>query len=750
MNRQTICMWLFLITCVSPLSITRPIEAAETPDENTRRPAIGLVLSGGGARGAAHVGVLKVLEQNRIPIDFIAGTSMGALVGGLYASGMSPGELEAVISAIDWADAFSDKITRVDRSFRRKRDDDFYLVKHRPGIKGTKLSFPPGILDGQKIDLLLKKYTLPVSTIRDFDQLPIPFRAVATDIETGETYVIGKGDLALALRASMSIPAFFAPREIDGQLLVDGGVSSNLPIDIVRQMGADLVIAVDIGTPLSERDEIESVLDITGQISNILTRRNADEQIASLAGTDIFIKPDLGDITTASFNRAHEAVPIGARAAESVLEDLVKLRVSEDEYAAYLAKRSRRAAAPIIDKIRIVNQSRLDDEVIASRVTIAAGEPLDVDRLDKILSQIYGLNVFESVYYDVTVESGRTVLTITAREASWGPNYLQFGAAVFENFEGPNFNLAAAYTRTAVNGWNGEWRTHLQIGQEPGAFTEFYQPLGRGLKNFIHLKASFVELADNSFDSDGKNLMELGIRRYGGGVAAGRELGTWGEIRAGVRREGGAVKIQVGDPSVPESHFDTGEGFCQVHVDELDNVNFPHSGFYTRARFSAGLEALGSDNEYEQQLYEGAVAHTRSHLTVLLLGCFSTTRDSDAPYQSMYRLGGFTRLSGLQQEERKGQHAGLASVVMYRQLADFSLMTVYAGFSAEYGNVVQRREEIKPQNGIAAGSLFMGLDTILGPVYIAFGHAEGGRRNFYFILGQTFGGRNAAFGGVRD
>jgi NTE family protein len=738
-----VCIVLLLL-----LSVTAGALAAEST--TGQRPTIGLALSGGGARGAAHIGVLRVLEEQRIPIDYIAATSMGALVGGLYASGMTPAELEELISQIDWADAFSDKISRVDRSFRRKRDDDLYLVKHRPGISGNGLAFPPGILDGQKIDLLLKKYSLHVSTIRDFDELPIPFRAVATDIETGEAYVIGRGDLALALRASMSIPAFFAPREIDGRLLVDGGVSSNLPIDVVRRMGADIVIAVDIGTPLSKREEIESVLDITGQVTNILTRRNADEQIASLRESDIFIQPDLGDITTASFDRAGEAVPIGFEAAEAVLNKLQPLSVSKDEYSACLEKQRVRQAPSVIDEVRIVNRSRLADDVIASRVSAEPGTPLDIPRLERDLGQLHGLNIFESVYYDVTAGENAAALTITAQEASWGPNYLQFGAAVFEDFEGPNFNIAAAYTRTAMNGWNGEWRTHLQIGQEPGVFTELFQPVGSGLKYFIHLQTSILENAENVFDSDGKNLMELGIRRYGGSVAAGRELGTWGELRAGIRREGGTIKIQVGDPSTPERDFDTGEGFLQVHADELDNVNFPHSGFYARARISAGLSELGSDIEYEQQLCEGALAWTRRRFTGLLGGFFATTRDSDAPYPSLFRMGGFMRLSGLQQNERRGQHAALLSGVIYRQIADLSLLSVYAGFSVEYGNAVQRQEDIKLDNGIAAGSLFVGLDTLLGPIYLAYGHAEGGRKNFYFILGQSFGGRHTAFGGTGD
>jgi NTE family protein len=724
--------------------------AAEDPAAAAERPRIGLALSGGGARGAAHIGVLRVLEENRIPIDYIAGTSMGAIVGGLYASGMSPDELETLISRIDWMDAFVERIPRKDRSFRRKRDDDYYLVRHRPGLSMDGFRFPTGLLDGQKIDLLLKKFALPVVGVRDFDDLAIPFRAVATDLATGETVVLERGDLALAMRASMSIPAVFAPREIDGALLVDGGVSCNLPIDVVRRMGADIVIAVDIGTPLQKREELQSVLAVTDQITTILTRRDADRQIGAMTGEDILIAPDLGDIATASFDRAAEAIPIGERAAKARREELSRLSVTPEEYRVRATARSRRFEPPVIDEVRIVNRSRLADGVIAAKLRAESGKPLDVGRLEKDLEQLYGLELFESVYYDVTSEAEGAVLTITVREASWGPNYLQFGMAIFEDFEGPNFNLAAAYTRTAVNRLGGEWRTHFQIGQEPGAMTEFYQPLERSLHAFVHVQTSFVELSDNLFDSDGNKLSEFGIRRFGIAAAAGRELGTWGEIRAGVLRETGEMSVQVGDPGAPDADFNTGEAFAQLFVDELDNVNFPRFGGDLRIRAVSGLEELGSDRSYEQGIAEGSLALTLGRYTGLFGGLIASTRESDAPYQSRFRLGGFGRLSGLQQNELAGQHAALISGVFFRSIGDFSLFSLYGGLSFEYGNVFQRRSDIRFDGGVSGGSAFLGLDTMLGPAYLAYGISEGGRRNFYLILGQSFRHRRSGFaGGVR-
>jgi NTE family protein len=726
-------------------SVPDAIAASAAPSP---RPRIGLALSGGGARGAAHIGVLRVLEEHRIPIDCVAGTSMGAVVGGLYASGLSPAELDSVISEIDWMEAFADRIPRRDRSFRRKRDDDLYLVKNKPGLRDGRLRFPPGILDGQRIDLLLKRLSLPVVTVRDFDDLSIPYRGVAADIVTGEAVVLDHGDLALAMRTSMSIPAVFAPREVDGRLLVDGGITDNFPIDLVRRLGADVVIAVDIATPPQKREDLESVLQIALQLATLASDRNKERQVASLGPGDVLIRPELGKITVASFDRAAEAIPIGRRAAEAALPALERLAVSAEEYRAHEAARTARAAAgdtPTLGAVRLVNRSRLGDEVIAARLEAPIGAPVDVARLEEGLERIYGLELFESVYYDIAPGPRGNELTVTARERAWGPNYIQGGIAVFEDFGGPNFNVALAYSRTAINRLNGEWRTGIQVGQEPGAWTELYQPLDHGLRTFVDVELSAIERALSEFDEGGHKRSEIGITQYGGVLAAGREFGTWGEVRAGIVREGGKIRVQVGDPGAPSSKFDTGEAFAQLFVDRLDEVAFPHHGGSLRVRGSAGLDALGSTVEYEQAIVEGSLAVTRGRYTGLLGGMFATTRDSDAPLESRFRLGGLGQLSGIEQDELVSQHAALIRALLYRPVVSFLPLAVNAGLSAEYGNVFQSRSEIGPERGLVAGSAFLGVDTPLGPLCIAYGRAERDRGNFYLTLGQPLGGRRPGF-----
>jgi NTE family protein len=739
--------WLPLI-CVVAIGWPSVLDAGATTAGSPARPRIGLALSGGGARGAAHIGVLRVLEEHRVPVDFIAGTSMGALVGGLYASGLSPAQLDSVISDLDWMEAFADRIPRRDRSFHRKRDDDLFLVKSKPGLRGSHLQFPPGLLDGQRVDLLLKRLTLPAYTVRDFDDLGIPYRAVGADIVNGEAVVLGHGDLAMAMRASMSIPTAFAPREIDGRLLVDGGITDNLPIDLVRRMGADVVIAVDISTPPQGREGLYSVIAITTQLATLASEQNKQRQIASLGPRDVFIQPDLGSITVASFDRAAEAIPIGQRAAEAALGKLERLAVSAEEYRDYQATRAARAATggpPAVDALRIVNHSRLADDVISARLGAPIGGPIDVGLLEQGLEQIYGLELFESVYYDIVPGPQGNVLTVTARERAWGPNYLQGGIAVFDDFEGPNFNIAFAYSRTAVNHLNGEWRTGLQFGQEPGAWTEIYQPLDRRLRTFADLELSAVDRTLNVFAGNGDKLSELGITHFGGTLAGGREIGTWAELRAGVTRERGRIRVQVGAPGPAATRFDTGEAFVQFYVDKLDEVAFPHRGESLRVRGSAGLGALGSDVEYRQATVDGTCAGTGGRYTAVLGGSLATTQSGTAPLQSCFRLGGLAQLSGLEQDELVGQHALLMRAMLYRRLVDLELLPVYAGVSAEYGNVFQTRAEIGLERGIAAGSVLLGADTPIGPLCVAYGLAERGRGNYYMTLGQPLGARRPGF-----
>lgn len=706
------------------------------------RPKIGLALSGGGARGAAHVGVLKVLEEMRVPIDYIAGTSMGSVIGGLYASGMTPEQIATALETMDWEHIFDDDPPRKDRSFRRKRDDDLYLVNAKPGISDDgELKFPSGAIQGQKFVLALRELTLPISTVTDFDRLYIPFRAVASNIGTGQRVVLGSGDLATAMRASMAVPGAFAATEIDGQLLVDGGITDNLPIDVVREMGADIIIAVDISTPYMPAEDVTNLFQITSQLTTIMTRQNVEQRLATLTDRDILIVPDLGDISSGDFTHATKAIPPGRKAAEAQHGELARLSLSEAAYQAHLAVRAARPpdAPPVVHFLRIENDSSVSDGMIRDRLHQQIGAPLDREQLENDIGSIYGLELFQSVSYDVIEEDGQTGLLVNANARKWGPNYLQFGVELTSDGDGQNtFNLGFAYLRTAINELNGEMRLGLQLGEEPRIAGDWYQPLDTLSRYFVTTGLSYGARNVDVFNGKGDRLAEFRVDETRLELAAGREFSVFGEGRLGYRYRTGDVKVRTGAPGLPEFDYDTGEVYARLSLDRLDNFNFPESGGLGMLEYAAARDELGSDTDFDQMTARASRFMTLGDGHVIGLGgLVETTLDGEAAIQDRYRLGGFLNLSGFTQDSLSGQQAAVLAAIYYRRFRPMPFLSWYIGGSAEYGGVWEDNNDIG-DDGIASGSLFLGADTPIGPLYVGYGHAEAGNNAVFFYLGRPF------------
>jgi NTE family protein len=727
-----------LAACILLFVTASPARADDHPasEESAERPRIGLVLGGGGARGAAHIGVLKVLEELQIPVDYVAGTSMGSIVGGLFASGMSPEEIEREVLAMDWDDLFHDDPAREELSFRRKRDDDLYAFAAKPGFNDGKVEMPLAFIRGQKLDLVLNRLTLPLISVTDFDDLPIPYRAVATDIENGKEVVLGSGSLAKAIRASMAVPAAFDPVDLDGRLLVDGGLANNVPVSVARDMGADVLIVVNVGSGLLSREQITSALAVTGQLANFLFSLNTEHQLKTLDSDDVLITPDLGDIGGGSFDRAAETIAPGEAAAREVTDALRRYSVSNDEYARFVARRSqRRPGAPVIDSVRVDNRSPLSDAVIAERISATPGEPLDLPQLEQDIGRVYGLEVFESVRYDLLREDEQTSLVIGATAKHWGPGFVQGGLASSNNMQGDStLRLGLVYTRTLLNSLNGEWRLGGQLGDDAGVFTEIHQPLDASSRYFVAGGVGYFSRNVNVFDSAGDNLARYRLSTYGLQLSAGREFGNWGEGRVGYRRLTGDAEITVGDPA-PKLDVDRGEVFVRLSADELDNLYFPRSGYFSKLEWTAARESLGSGTDYDQVLlgFQKPFSWGRNTLIGGFVG--ATTLDDDAPLEALFRIGGLFRLSGLQEEQLTGQHAGLAMAVYMRELQRSSIFKTYFGGSLELGNVWQNSSDIDLDNTIFAGSLFLAMDTPIGPIYLAYGHADTSDSSLYIYVG---------------
>jgi len=728
-------LWISVFIGVCFLSIVPLASAANDPADTVTRPKIGLVLGGGGARGAAHVGVLKVLEEMHIPVDYVVGTSMGSIVGGLYASGMSAEEIDKEMRAMDWDDLFLDSPPRENRTFRRKRDDDFYTVKVKPGLKDGALKVPYAYIRGQKLDMELSRLTVPVSSVSNYDQLPIPYRAVAADIETGQEVIMSSGDIARSIRASMAVPGAFDPVEIDGKILVDGGIANNVPVSVAHAMGADIVIVVDVGSGLYKRDEINDVVDVTVQLTNLLFTLNTRNQLASLTERDVLIRPPLGDIGGGSFNRVTEAIPIGESAARKMAQSLSRYSISPEAYARHMANREQRDKnAPVINFVRVNNQSQVGDAVIAQRISAKIGQPLDETKLKEDIGSIYGLDIFQTVTYEVVEEDGKKGLQINAKEKWWGPGYIQAGVE-YANSVGEDslFNVGALYTRTQINELNGEWRVAMQLGDEPAVGGDIYQPLDPLNRYFVTGNLGYVTRLVGQFDDDGNKLARYKLTGFDYGLAAGINIETWGEARLGYAGQNGDAEVNIGERA-PDFDFNTGYTYLRLSTDKLDSLYFPRHGHAGKVEVRVSRKELGADTEFEQLLFNYNRAYSWDKNTLIGGLVLNTTLDDDAPLQSEFASGGFLRLSGLSERELSGQSAGLARLIYMRSVKEGRFLSGYMGASLEAGNVWQKRSDIF-EDMIVGGSAFIGFDTPIGPLYLGYGLTDHGDKSFYINLG---------------
>jgi NTE family protein len=720
------------------------VALAQEPDAG--RPKIGLVLAGGGARGASHVGVLKVLERERIPIDYVAGTSMGSIVGGMYAAGMSPEEIELQMAAVDWEGVFHDKVEREDRSYRRKTDDRLWLYGIKPGYSDGQIKLPPGLVQGQKIGLLLSSLILPVAEIENFDDLPIPFRAIAADIQTGEKVALDSGNLAKAIRASMAVPAALSPVPWDGRRLVDGGIASNLPVQTVKDMGADIIIAVDLGEPLSEHELGESLLSIVDQLTAMLVRDNVERELAMLTDEDVLILPDLGDITSAQFDRVIEAIPTGVVAAELKLDELRELALSEANYEEHVsARRKPRTEMPVIEFLTFDNNSAVSDDFLLGRLQTAmrgdpiVGQTLDVDRLEQAINELYALDIFAHVVYELVEEDGRYGIHINALKKGWGPNYIQIGAKWNSSMNGNGIlSVALSYMKTEMNAWNAEWRTTAAVGEEPGLHTDFFQPLGKGADWFAGAALLAQQFNINIFDEGSNDITEqVRIQRLGATIYTGREFGNWGRAWVGMTRGGGDRSISIGDPSTPDQDFDIGEATFTLEADKLDSLYFSRHGHSALASYRFSDKGLGASENFEQVVFSGRFVRSFGRHTWTAYGDYKSTISGVAPPERLFRAGGLFNLSGFEYNQLSGQNFTQVGAAYRRDFLNLGPLQLSAGMSLELGNVWQNRSDMDFDNALFGGSLFLGSNTPIGPLYFGWGISEKSDGTFYVSLGAV-------------
>ncbi|PXW92772.1 NTE family protein [Sphaerotilus hippei] len=746
-----------------------PEAAASAPPVPPGRPRVGLVLSGGGARGLAHVGVLKVLERERVPVDLIAGTSMGAIIGGLYASGMDAAELERELSTLDWVGLFANRQPR-ERLAQRRKEEDFEISPAlEAGLSRStgELMLPLASVSSRGLELLLRRYTLPVRQVRRFDELRVPFRAVATDMETGEAVVFGAGDLSQALRASMSVPGVFPPTEVDNRIMGDGGLVNNLPVDVVRAMGADIVIAVNIGTPLGARDSLGTVLGLTSQMINILTEQNVQRSIASLQpGRDVLIAPALGRLTSGDFEKAAELMRLGEQQALALLPRLAALSLSPEQWAAWRQSRPQVATAPVPDivSVRFEGSDETRPEHFAGVLTSQPGQPFRVAAAEQDSRILAATGDYLHTDYRLEDLPAGTGLVFQLEEKPWGPNYFRLGLDLVSDFAGRgDFNIKLSHNRHWLDDNGSEWRNRVQIGSVPRWFSEWYRPLGpqrsRASDWFVSVHGDAERRRQTAYaplaagEDGGQAVVQgryvRGLVRLG--VDVGQPLGVIGEWRLGLLRDGlrytpeFIAGTDVSAEALSPRDVEESSLRLALMLDTLDHVSFPRAGWRLKMVAQAGrrrgLGTLVAGGREDFQRYEIDATHVVSlgRQTVDATVKLREAHQTLAGGLGHYTLGGFHNLSGYRADQLSGNQVLLGRLTYTLRLNQQPVLTrgFFAGATLEAGNAWSSSGSALRVNDLRwGGSLFLGADTGLGPLYFGFTWAPLGSGGVYLLLGR--------------
>jgi NTE family protein len=706
----------------------------------TGRQKVCLVLSGGGARGVAHVGVLKVLEELRVPVDCIVGTSMGAIIGGAYAYGVTPEELERRIREADWESVLLDQPSRPRLSVRDKELDRVQLGGPEFGLHDGEVLLRSGAIIGQQLAVFLQQLIGPSEPFTSFDALPIPFRALATDIETGRLVVIDHGSLPAAMRASMAVPGVFAPSELDGGLLADGGLVRNLGVDVARDFDPDVLIAVNLGTGLLKREELRSLIGVGTQMVNILTEQNVQNSLGQLTERDILVLPQLGDFSSSDFIESPKTVQIGEAAARTLASRLAALSVSDGEFREYLARLRPQRQQPRVDVVRLdtAGLRRVNPQIVEATFREATGGERSEEAITRGLDALLVSDDFQQVQVRIEREQDDRVLTIEPREKSWGPNYLRFGLALSTDFDGESaFTLLGDHRMTWLNSRGLEWRNRLALGDLTGVDSELYQPLDLAREWFVAPRAAAAQQLESIFLGEDV-VSEYRNRRAQLGVDLGRRLGSLGELRLGYDWGVQSFRTATGLPVFDRSYDRIGELGARLLVDQLDNWDFPTEGYFLRAEARASRVDLGADVEYDTGVVqvEKAFGSDRHRFRAGVL--YNTSLGSERPVYDAFALGGFLRLSGYGDREILTDGALLGRVVYERKIADFAAVArgVFVAASLEAAEIDDRLNGPTDPSVLWSGALFLAADTILGPLYLGAGFAESGNAAAYLFLGR--------------
>lgn len=730
MNKRSVFPGLALAGLLLAASLTQAAEIV--------RPRVGLVLGGGGARGAAHIGVLEVLEKLRVPVDCVAGTSMGGLVAGAFAAGLSPTEMRRELARADWKDMFFDSPPYSDVSYRNKVISQRFLPASETGVSSKGLTYQGGVVSGQKIKLFFNRLVNSDLGEREIETLPLPLSIIATDIGNGDKVVFRSGSLTKAMRASMSVPGLMSPVEYQGRKLVDGGLVDNVPIDEVRDhCQADIVIAINVGSPLMKAEDVGSLFSVAAQMVNILTEQNVTRSLATLKPGDIYIRPDLEGISAGDFAKSSETADRGRQAALAVADRLQALAVSDEVYSAWVNRIAYvRNESPVIDEIQVAGLKTVNPAAVERHIQARPGERLEEKALNRDMLYIYGDGWFESVDYAVLTARDRNILRVLPAEKSWGPDYLRFGINLESNFrEDSTYSLRVAYDKTWLNPLGGELIVAAEIGNTPGLVVDYYQPLEAQQRYFFESSLGYEGRSFNLYQDNNK-LAEYWRNRGFVSAGFGINVGLLGQVSAGWRQIWQEATLETGIPSAifpAKASESYGGEYVSINFDQKNRLFFPTKGWSSQlAYFNSSKADYSKVNADVQAFYPIGDYVISSRLS------YQGSLNGPLPYYDAGYLGGFLNLSGFTQRELVGDNIRYGNIRVEKIIGDFPLGLrgdLRAGVALETGKVGTPYTQTQLSGWLNSAAIYLGGETPLGPVYLGYGRSDSGSSNVYLFLG---------------
>lgn len=740
---QSLLLALSLVLC----SVVSAETVQHANSLTLSRPKVALVLSGGGARGFSHVGVIRELERLGVKIDIVAGTSMGAMVGGGYASGYSVEQMQDIILGVDWKEMFALRPDRDEINWRRRQDDFKGLGTQEIGLSKKGVLFPDSVVPAQHLEIFLQSITRHVSSVTDLSKLSIPFAAIATDLDTGEAVVMQKDvTLADAMRSSMSVPGAFSPFPYKKHVLVDGGLAQNLPVEQAKAMGADIIIAVNAGTPLGKSKDIHSVAGVMGQMIGILTERNVDHSKSLLTEKDILITTDLTGFNAGDFQKAEAIIEAGEKSAQKYEPQLKRLAVSQKTFEQWNLARQSAVQPPQARQVASVQVQGL--EVVNPKSVIKSADldltkPITEDQIAQASAKIWATDDFTLVPY--TFEpgpNGTQTLVWRPQEKPWGYNTIRVGGKISTDFNQEHtFDFLVAHTMGWLNSWGGEWRNEAQIGKDSYFSTSFYQPLGAASPLFLMPEIRYESQRYDWYNGSSHALATLKNKTLEGSLSLGLELGKASVFKAGVGYVSAQSKVSVGE--IPGyNSMDDEASFVEIswQYDTLDNVNFPTKGFYLDARARRYDQMENSaDPEVSDYYVETIFPWDWGDGWVSVL----SGKAGSSTIPGRYPLGGLFNMSGAYYGRYSGSDMVLGRLQLSKRLqhTDVFGFPIYVGAGFEMGRV---QEDVLPTYlsdkdlGVwkKAVSAYVAADSIFGPLYLAVGQTSDNDSAVYFFWGR--------------